>query len=129
MTDEQKKKPGVLFWATVLVVCPLAYPLSFGPACWLISRTRSGGDALATLYGPLLGRIGRDGSYDSFRRYDTVPETCVLHHYPSGIIPLYATLFAAEGWRWRRSLESVDPLDPRSVPLTDGRWSWTDAPN
>ena len=32
-----RKKPGVAFWATVIVVVVLvAYPLSFGPACWLI---------------------------------------------------------------------------------------------
>jgi hypothetical protein len=30
-----RKKPGVAFWATVVVVVVLvAYPLSFGPACW-----------------------------------------------------------------------------------------------
>ena len=30
------KRPGVAFWATVVVVVLLvAYPLSFGPACWL----------------------------------------------------------------------------------------------
>jgi hypothetical protein len=34
MTD--RKKPGVAFWATVaLVVVLVAYPLSFGPACWI----------------------------------------------------------------------------------------------
>jgi hypothetical protein len=30
-----RKQPGVAFWATVVVVVGLmAYPLSFGPACW-----------------------------------------------------------------------------------------------
>jgi hypothetical protein len=34
--NEPKKKPGVAFWATVvLVVALVAYPLSFGPACWM----------------------------------------------------------------------------------------------
>jgi hypothetical protein len=33
------KKPGVAFWTTVVVVAALvAYPLSFGPACWLGDR-------------------------------------------------------------------------------------------
>jgi hypothetical protein len=36
MTD--RKKPGVAFWSTVVVVVVLvAYPLSFGPACWWFS--------------------------------------------------------------------------------------------
>jgi len=30
------RKPGVAFWATVIAVVLLAYPLSFGPACRLV---------------------------------------------------------------------------------------------
>ena len=38
MSDE-RKKPGVAFWATVaLVVGLLAYPLSYGPSIWLVRR-------------------------------------------------------------------------------------------
>jgi hypothetical protein len=33
-----RKKPGVAFWATVVVAALIAYPVSFGPACWLTSR-------------------------------------------------------------------------------------------
>jgi hypothetical protein len=40
MTDAQKKKPTAGFWITVVVVVVLAYPLSFGPACWLATRWR-----------------------------------------------------------------------------------------
>ena len=37
MTD--RKKPGLAFWATVVVVLALVvYPLSFGPACWTAVR-------------------------------------------------------------------------------------------
>jgi hypothetical protein len=37
MTD--RKKPGMAFWATVVVVVALlAYLLSFGPACWLSAK-------------------------------------------------------------------------------------------
>jgi hypothetical protein len=33
--SEDRKKPGVAFWATVIVVVVLvAYPLSFGPVGW-----------------------------------------------------------------------------------------------
>src|SRR5262245_22978664 len=38
------KKPGVAFWATVVVVVVLvAYPLSFGLACWWFSPPWSDG--------------------------------------------------------------------------------------
>ena len=48
MTDDQKKKPSAGFWVTVaLVVVLVAYPLSFGPACWITSRTNVGADAVA----------------------------------------------------------------------------------
>ena len=34
-----QKKPGVAFWATVVVVVALVtYPLSFGPACWWLTK-------------------------------------------------------------------------------------------
>jgi hypothetical protein len=36
--SEGRKKPGVAFWATVVVVGGLAYPLSFGPACLIWGR-------------------------------------------------------------------------------------------
>ena len=52
------KKPGVAFWAMVVVVAVLvAYPLSFGPACWINRRTGIGGPVLATIYRPVSGRL------------------------------------------------------------------------
>jgi hypothetical protein len=39
MDSSSRQKPGVAFWATVVVVAILvAYPLSLGPACWLAAR-------------------------------------------------------------------------------------------
>ena len=65
------KKPGVAFWATVVVVAVLvAYPLSFGPACWISSRIGRGKgfvvDAVQLVYQPML-RLGCEGP-DSVRR-------------------------------------------------------------
>jgi hypothetical protein len=38
-----RKKPGVAFWATVLVVVVLVlYPLSVGPAEWLVNSLPEG---------------------------------------------------------------------------------------
>jgi hypothetical protein len=36
--SEDRKKPGVAFWATVVLVAVLAYPLSLLPLVWLNSR-------------------------------------------------------------------------------------------
>ena len=46
-----RKKPGVALWATVaLVVVLVAYPLSFGPACWLASRHRINHELFNRMY-------------------------------------------------------------------------------
>ena len=51
-----RKKPGVAFWATVLVVVVLvAYPLTFGPACWLTHRGYVNSTTSGRLYRPILG--------------------------------------------------------------------------
>jgi hypothetical protein len=40
---KDRKKPGVAFWATVVVVVVLAYVASFGPANWWSRFRRSCG--------------------------------------------------------------------------------------
>jgi hypothetical protein len=50
-----RKKPGVAFWATVVVAVALvAYPLSFGPACWLVERRILPPRATGIVFRPLL---------------------------------------------------------------------------
>jgi len=85
MTD--RKKPGVAFWGTVALVVMFAYPLSFGPACWLTSRLQSGNEAASVVYQPLFriwwnrgqlgskfvrsyGRFGAPKDWDVFRKVD-----------------------------------------------------------
>jgi hypothetical protein len=49
MTD--RKHPSATFWITVALVALLvAYPLSFGPACWLTSRIDYGRAWITTVY-------------------------------------------------------------------------------
>ena len=39
MTDGPKKKPTAGFWTTIaLIVLPVVYPISFGPACWWFAK-------------------------------------------------------------------------------------------
>jgi hypothetical protein len=51
-----RKKPGVAFWATVVLVVVLAYPLSFGPIVWLAQHEWLTGwalDAAKVFYFPI----------------------------------------------------------------------------
>jgi hypothetical protein len=53
-----RKKPGVAFWATVVVVVLLiGYPLSIGPACWITSRLGFGDEFVSTAYQPILRAV------------------------------------------------------------------------
>ncbi len=58
MTD--RKKPTAGSWMTVALVAALvAYPLTFGPACWLCGRDPippAVDQAIAYVYGPLADR-------------------------------------------------------------------------
>src|SRR5262245_1641677 len=59
MTSD-RKKPGIAFWATVLVVVALVgYPLSFGPACWLVDSGSVSRDLAETLYLPLIALVAQ----------------------------------------------------------------------
>jgi hypothetical protein len=63
MTD--RKKPGVAFWASVVVVVVLVlYPLSFGPACALVSNEVLPESILTTVYAPCL-YLAIEGPYST----------------------------------------------------------------
>jgi hypothetical protein len=48
-----RKKPGLAFWAIVVVVVGLvAYPLSFGPVCWLVNRDVLPQPVFKCVFGP-----------------------------------------------------------------------------
>lgn len=80
--DEQKK-PGVGFWATVVVVTLLVlYPVSFGPACWFTSRFEYGRRQMPFVYRPV---------------------TWVMEKGPSqfeSIMRSYCRSLATDGWDW-----------------------------
>jgi len=49
------KKPGVVFWATVVVVVVLVgYPLSMRKACWISSRMNAGAPIVNVAYLPMM---------------------------------------------------------------------------
>jgi hypothetical protein len=131
MTSD-RKKPGVAFWVAVAVVVVLVgYPLSFGPACWVSSRTEIGIESLPVIYRPILTLMKIDDSPADLRLRLTLaplggkgPTT--LYFYPSGIASRYADWFAAENWQWR-FLQAVEDQPTAIVRVSEGRWEWRDA--
>ena len=80
-----RKESGVAFWATVVVVVVLvAYPLSFGPACWITSRAGRGVEHVPFIFGPVLSC------------WQTTPILV------QKAIRSYALVGSAEGWEWER---------------------------
>jgi hypothetical protein len=64
------KKPGPEFWAMVVVVALVAYPLSFGPAVWLVARGTLPETAIKCAYWPLLcQRVHLENSWGSAIRW------------------------------------------------------------
>ncbi len=85
MTDDQKKNPGLAFYATIVVVAVLiGYPLSFGPACWITSRTDVGASAIPIIYLPLTWAMSPNSDDTATNRIST----------------WYAKVRAAEDWEW-----------------------------
>ena len=94
MTSD-RKKPGVAFWASVVLVGLLiGYHLSFGPACWLASHTNASTDWLPFFYRPIASCL-------------SIRKTRL-----SSAIEWYSGLGAAPGWRWA----------PDGIPLSDDEW-------
>jgi len=88
----------VAFWATVVVVVALVgYPLSVGPACWVLSRWGGAPDPVGSKYYavPIAGKLYR-------------PLTAVIAQFDDGngesaiseAFRWYSELLAADGWNW-----------------------------
>lgn len=93
-----RKKPGLAFWATMVVVVFLVYPLSFGPACWITSHVRVGSKAVPSLYAPIIWGWNHGG-----------PALASPLHW-------YSCLFADDNWEW--VLDGVDGKESAWVDLS-----------
>jgi hypothetical protein len=77
----------------------LAYPISFGPACWLSSHT--GTTRLQALYRPLIWTFG-----DPSRVVRHETEEPVL----GALLQFYAELGARRDWKWVLAVDGVEML-------------------
>jgi hypothetical protein len=62
MAGGKRKKPGVAFWAAVVLAAVVAYLLSIGPACWFTCRAERGEELVSTLFRPILRNVSSDRS-------------------------------------------------------------------
>src|SRR5262245_39140921 len=101
------KKPGVAFRATVVMVCLLvAYPLSFGPACWISSRTALGHRTIPKFYRPL-----------------TLALDCESFPALGKTVGWYSRIGAAEGWHWSYAIAPYWDAERQSV-VGEFEWMW-----
>jgi len=64
MTSD-RKRPTDGFWIAVALVAVLVgYPLSFGPACWIHSRTKVAGRAIWVAYYPVAWAANQNHAID-----------------------------------------------------------------
>jgi hypothetical protein len=74
-------------WTAVGMVVMLVYPLGFGPACWISSRTDTGAGPVAFVYQPVIRIIFEPSA----------PDSVVT------AIEKYAELLSAPGWMFSAS--------------------------
>ncbi len=92
-----EKRTTIWPWIfAVLIGSPVLYAASFGPACWITSRTDLGYSALPVIYAPMTWAMARS-------------EKC------AGVIRSYACLGAEPSWSWFRI----------KLPSNKVRWEWT----
>src|SRR5262245_4136495 len=51
---DKQRKPGWAFWTTVVVLLPVLYVASFGPACWVVTRMDLPGAIMNSGYRPVI---------------------------------------------------------------------------
>jgi len=83
---EERKKTHVWHWAAALLIgLPVLYIASFGPACWIVSRTNRGALPLAVVYHTIAEAMWWS------------PESAL-----ASALDRYSRLGAAPDWTWMR---------------------------
>lgn len=100
-----RKKPGVAFWGTVALAVVLAYPVSFGPACWFARPT----DKIV-----YHGLCGADG-FTYLRKVSTL-------YWPIGWIALKSDGRVGRAIRWYATLRDEMILVP-TAPTDSDLWT------
>ena len=104
MSEDRKK--SVWQWiGGALVLLPVLYALSFGPACWFCSRVGIWAESLPVVYRPILAVMHVDQFSLVVEDWRSSGGGTDGHTYPipaahSSPIRRYADLGAEDGWAW-----------------------------
>src|SRR5690348_8896119 len=121
-----KRKPGVSFWATVVMLVVLAYPISFGPACWITSRADRGKSLLPVVYWPILKLMCWKVAHNLSSRppeggfWDKHSDGTSLRDAPCC---WYAEVGAREGAHWFYTV-IYERHRGQPAPVTREEWEW-----
>ncbi len=108
-----RKKPSAGFWITVALVAVLVgYPLSFGPACWITSRTNVGSGTLSVAYRPLTLMFANPGPI-----YPPPPDRI------GKALRSYARFAAKDGWDWHPERDWI-PTTREMLDTWTWEWKW-----
>jgi|GEM_PF-6597946 len=101
-----RKKPGVAFWATVVVVVALLYVASFGPACWITSHLDRGSNLIPVVYRPIAWAMSAE-------------RNTVVNR----VSKWYAKVGAPENWEWQAEVEFGIATEG-GVTIRHIGWKW-----
>ncbi len=101
----EHRKPGVAFWTSVTAALLLAYPLSFGPACWMTSRLGAGARFIPIVYRPMTVPL---------RWWDDAGTLAPV----GSAVNWYSQLGAARGWEWYIGADDL------SLAEENANWQW-----
>jgi hypothetical protein len=104
------------------------YVTTFGPVCWVSSRTRIGIETLPWIYRPILTLMKKDDSPAAriLLHWSNNERPATLYLYPSGVMSRYASWFAAENWQWRFR-QVVEDRSTDVVLYSEVRWEFRNA--
>ncbi|MGE5192196.1 MAG: hypothetical protein ACM3U2_06795 [Deltaproteobacteria bacterium] len=124
MSDD-RKKPLWPWIAALLVGLPVLYAASFGPVCWITSRSDRGKNLPPVVYSPLLKLMCWKQVHDTFRPpagdfWSNGSNSTGLNGHP---FCRYAEVGAREGAYW---VYTVNYEKHRGEPahITSEEWEW-----
>jgi hypothetical protein len=126
MKDDRKKSTAGFRIKGALLAVLAAYPLSFGPACWITSRADRGSGLLPIVYWPILKSMSWQEGHDHASRppegdnWENGSNSASLRH---SLFSWYAEVGAKEGAHWLYTVR-YEKSPGQAAHITREEWRW-----